>query len=287
MSWRGSTRAGNRNEEDNCSGGDCVDGRTRALSAATTLLAQEPEQRERAAISFGAFISKPETTARVDSDSGQGTDLNLEDDLGLQSSTTIARLDGHWWLSRRNRLDFSVFNFSRDGTRTIDETINFGDRTFAINTVVNSTQDLDIAKAAYTFAPVIKDRGYVGLTAGLYVAQTKLTLSQATLGTAESEGLTAPLPVIGIRGQYALTDRIKLRGSLEVFGIDTGDVSGRLSDFNIATDYGFGKRFAVGLAYNEVAMDIDASEGGSGFRGALDWGYSGWLLYLNVDIGNR
>ncbi len=258
-----------------------------ALSAPTAVLAQEPEQRERAAISFGAFISKPETEARVDSDSGQGTDLKLEDDLGLQSSTTIARLDGHWWLSRRNRLDFSVFNFSRDGTRTIDETINFGDRTFAINTVLNSTQDLDIAKAAYTFAPVIKDRGFVGLTAGLYVAQTKLTLSQATLGTAETEDLTAPLPVIGVRGQYAVTDRIKLRGSLEVFGIDTGDVSGRLNDFNIAADYGFGKRFAVGLAYNDVGMDIDASEGGSGFRGALDWGYSGWLLYVNVDIGNR
>ena len=93
--------------------------------------------------------------------------------------------------------------------------------------------------------------------------------------------------MIGVRGQYAITDRIKLRGSLEVFGIDTGDVSGNLKDFNIAADYGFGKRFAVGLAYNDVGMDIDASESGSGFRGALDWGYSGWLLYLNVDIGNR
>ena len=258
-----------------------------SLSVSTTLLAQEPEQRERAAISFGAFISRPATEARVDNDSGQGTDLNLEDDLGLQSSMTIARLDGHWWLSRRNRLDFSVFNFSRDGTRTIDETIDFGDRTFAINTVVNSTQDLDIVKAAYTFAPVIKDRGFVGVTAGLYVAQTELSLSQATLGTAQTEDLTAPLPVIGVRGQYAITDRIKLRGSLEVFGIETGDVSGHLNDFNIAADYGFGKRFAVGLAYNDVGMDIDASNGDSGFRGTLDWGYSGWLLYMNVDIGNR
>jgi hypothetical protein len=258
-----------------------------SLSVSATLLAQEPENRERAAISLGAFISRPATEARVDSDSGQGTDLNLEDDLGLQSSTTIARLDGHWWISRRNRLDFSLFNFSRDGTRTIDKTINYGDQTFAINTVVNSSQNLDIAKAAYTFAPVIKDRGFVGLTAGLYVAQTKLSLSQATLGTAQTEDLTAPLPVIGVRGQYAITDRIKLRGALEVFGIDTGDVSGHLNDFNIAADYGFGKRFAVGLAYNDVAMDIDASEGGSGFRGALDWGYSGWLLYMNVDIGNR
>ena len=258
-----------------------------ALSVSATLLGQEPAQRERAAISLGAFISRPATEARVDNDAGQGTDLNLEDDLGLQSSTTIARFDGHWWLSRRNRLDFSVFNYNRDGTRTIDKTINFGDQTFAINTVVNSEQNLDIAKAAYTFAPVIKDRGFVGLTAGLYVAQTKLSLSQATLGTAQTEDLTAPLPVIGVRGQYAVTDRIKLRGSLEVFGIDTGDVSGHLNDFNIAADYGFGKRFSLGLAYNDVAMNIEASEAGNGFRGALDWGYSGWLLYMNMDIGNR
>ena len=258
-----------------------------ALSASATLLAQEPAQRERAAISLGAFISRPATEARVDNDAGQGTDLNLEDDLGLQSSTTIARIDGHWWLSRRNRLDFSVFNFSRDGTRTIDETIDFGDQTFAINTVVSSTHNLDIAKAAYTFAPIIKDRGFVGFTAGLYVSQTELSLSQAALGSVESETLTAPLPVIGVRGQYTVTDRIKLRGSFEVFGIDTGDVSGHLNDFNVAADYGFGKRFAVGLAYNDVAMDIDASESGGGFRGALDWGYSGWLLYMNVDIGNQ
>jgi hypothetical protein len=46
-----------------------------SLSVSTTLLAQEPEQRERAAISLGAFISRPATEARVDSDSGQGTDL--------------------------------------------------------------------------------------------------------------------------------------------------------------------------------------------------------------------
>ena len=180
-----------------------------------------------------------------------------------------------------------MFSFNRDGTRTIDETIDFGDRTFAINTVVNSDAQSRHREGRYTFAPVIKERGFVGLTAGLYVAQTMLSLSEATLGTAQTEDLTAPLPVIGVRGQYAITDRIKLRGSLEVFGIDTGDVSGHLNDFNIAADYGFGKRFAVGLAYNDVAMDIDASEGGSGFRGALDWGYSGWLLYLNVDIGNR
>lgn len=254
--------------------------------ASTTLLAQVPE-RERAAISLGAFITNPQVEARVDSDSGTGTDIDFEDDLGLDSSTTIARLDSHWWLSRRNRLDFSVFSFHRSGERLIDETIHFGDEVFLINTIVSSSADLNIVKAAYTFAPVIKDRGFLGITAGLYVAQSQLTLGEATLGSVESEELTAPLPVVGVRGAYQATDRITLRGSVELFGIDTGDVSGRLDDFYIAADYGLGDRFAVGLAYNNVTASINADEGGSGFRGALDWGYDGWLLYFSLDIAKE
>jgi len=257
------------------------------LSISTTLLAQEPLGRERGAISFGAFVSEPVTSARVDSDDGSGTDVDFEDDLGLDSSTTILRLGGHWWMSRRNRLDFSVFSFSREGNRKIDETIDFGDTTFNINTVVTSTQDIDIVKTAYTFAPIVKDRGYFGVTAGLYVSQNQLSLSEPTLGRAESEDLTAPLPVIGVRGEYAITDRLTFRGALEVFGIDTGDVSGHLDDLYVATDYGFGDRFAVGVAYNDVSMDITADEGEDGFRGALDWGYDGWLLYFNVEFGKK
>ncbi len=257
------------------------------LSMSTTLLAQEPLGRERGAISFGAFVTAPATSARVDSDDGNGTDVDFEDDLGLDSSTTILRLGGYWWMSKRNRLDFSVFSFSREGNRKIDETINFGDTIFNINTVVTSTQDIDIVKAAYTFAPIVKERGYLGVTAGLYVAQSQLGLSEPTLGKAESEDLTAPLPVIGVRGDYEITDQLTFRGALEVFGIDTGDVSGHLNDFYVATDYSFGDRFAVGLAYNDVSMDIGVDKGDGGFRGALDWGYDGWLLYFNVDFGKK
>jgi hypothetical protein len=256
-------------------------------ATAMSLHAQAPPDRERAAIAFGAFITDPATEVSVGNDSGNGTDIDMEDDLGLERSTTVLRLGGHLWLSERNRLDFSLFSFSREGTRRIDETIEFGDEIFAINTVVTSQADLDVAKAAYTFAPIVKERGYLGLTAGLYVSQTMLSLSAATLNRSEERDLTAPLPVIGIRGDYALSDRFTLRGAVEWFGIDTGDVEGTLLDRYVAVDYGFGRRFAVGVAYNDVSMDIDADEGTGGFRGALDWGYDGWLVYMNVNLGNR
>jgi hypothetical protein len=80
------------------------------------------------------------------------------------------------------------------------------------------------------------------------------TLSDPNLGTAKSEGLTAPLPVIGLRGEFEMTDRITLRGVTQVFNIEVDNVAGHLRDSYVGVDYSFSERFAVGLAYNDVAM---------------------------------
>jgi hypothetical protein len=249
--------------------------------------AQEPADRERASIYFGAFITDPATEVRLDSDSGEGTDIDIEDDLGVESSISVLRLGGYWWFKRRSRLDFSVFNVGRNGSKQIDKTIEFGDRTFTIDTVVSTETDLNVTKAAYTFAPLLKDRGYLGVTAGLHVTKNKLSLSEPALGAIESETLTAPLPVIGVRGQYAFTERFTLRGAVEVFGLETDDIDGSFADRYVAVDYSVGPRFDVGLAYNDVLFDISANKGGNRFNGTLDWGYTGWLLYMNVNFGKQ
>jgi len=247
--------------------------------------AQEPVQdRERASFTFGAFITDRDTRTRLDSGRGQGTSFDMEKDLGLASSTTVARLGGYYWFTPRQRLDFSLFDLSRNARRRIDKTIEFGDETFTIDTVINTSSSLSILKAAYTFVPITRDRGYLGVTGGLYIASVKLSLSEATAGTAESDDLTAPFPVIGLRGEYEVNDRITLRGAAEWFLIDTGDVDGRLRDIYLGIDYGFNERMAVGLAYNEVSMNISTSEAG-GFESALDWTYDGFLLYFKMDFG--
>ena len=247
---------------------------------------QAQETRERGSISFGAFITDRRTSTRLDSDAGEGTDLDLESDLGLESSSTVARLGGYYWMTPRQRLDFSVFDLSRTSSKAIEETIDFGDEIFDIDTVVTTKSDLSIFKAAYTFAPVVRERGYLGFSGGLYIADTRLTLSEPTLGRAESEDLTAPLPVVGLRGEYEITERITLRGAGEWFEIDTGDVKGSLRDIYLGADYGFSHRLAVGLAYNDVATNVSASETG-GFEGTLNWGYDGFLLYFKYDFQSR
>ncbi|HEU4618951.1 MAG TPA: hypothetical protein VFV10_13000 [Gammaproteobacteria bacterium] len=79
-------------------------------------LAQPNERTERASIQLGAFITDHKATARLDSGAGRGTDVDLENDLGLDSTTSVARLGGHFWFRPRGRLDAAVFDLSRTGT---------------------------------------------------------------------------------------------------------------------------------------------------------------------------
>jgi hypothetical protein len=249
--------------------------------------AQPTTGGERASIMLGAFITDRQSETRLDRDNGgDGTDIDMEDDLGLESSTNVARIGGYVWFGKRHRLDGAYFDLSRSASIPITETIDFGDETFQINTVLNTEADLTILKADYTFAVLAKDRGYLGVTAGLYVAETGFALSQPTLGRAESEGVTAPLPLFGLRGDYAITDRITLTGAAQVFAYSTDEIDGHLTDFYVGADYGFGERMAVGLAYDSVSMNIGAQED-FGFNGRLDWGYDGFLLYFKVDLGSR
>jgi hypothetical protein len=241
--------------------------------------------RERGSIYLGMFITDRNTEARVDpSNGGGGTDVDLEGDLGLDSSTSVARFGGYFWLSRRQRLDVSYFDLSRTASHRLQKTINWGDETFNINTVLTTDNSLTITKVDYTFAFLNKDRWYLGFTAGLYVADTQFSLSEPQLGKFESNNLTAPLPVIGLRGEYAISKRFNLRGASQWFGIDTGDVSGRLTDTYAGVDYSFGKRMFVGLAYDTVSMSIEAKKAGD-LQGRLDWGYDGWLAYFKMDFG--
>jgi hypothetical protein len=254
-----------------------------ALSGFQSVLAQNG-QRERAGILIGGFITDRNTEARLDSNSGRGTEVNFEKDLGLDGTTSVGRLGGYVWFKPKHRFDFSVFDLSRTASSRINETIEFGDETFVIDTVVYTKFDLGIYKIDYTFAPISRDRAFFGITGGLYVASTDIELSEATLGRRKGEGLTAPLPVIGFRGDYELTDRLTVGGAAQWFGIDTGDASGRLVDAYVGLDYRLGRRFGLGLAYNDVTMNIKAEDSG-GFQGQLDWGYSGWLVYFKTSFG--
>ena len=243
----------------------------------------ETDLDDRFSISLGAFISDWGTNTQLNSDTlGLGTNIDFEDDLGLDASDTTFRVDGYFRFNDRHRLDLSVFDLSRNASKAIQKDIQFGDVSFVIDTVIDAKSDLSIYKLAYTYSFLRRDRGSLGVSAGLYVADAKFNLSAQNAGQAEQRGITAPLPVFGLRGDYLLNDRFTLRGSAEFFALKYDDIDGSIRDLFISVDYQINKHTALGLGYNYVSIDADATR--SDFGGSLDWSYDGALLFLKLDF---
>ena len=241
-----------------------------------------PTDGERFSVSLGGFFTDRDTETQLDGTVGAGTPTDLENDLGLDSSDNVFRLDGYYRFSDKHRVDFSIFDLSRTSSKQIERSIQWGDRLFAIDTVVDADFDLTIYKAAYTYVFMPRDAGYLGATIGLYTADTRVSLAEQNLGQAEVGDITAPLPVVGLRGEYEFADSWTVRASGEFFFIEFDDVEGSLVDLYAGVDYGVTDTISVGLGVNSVALDVDASK--SGFRGSLDWQYSGALLFLKFDF---
>ena len=148
--------------------------------------------------------------------------------------------------------------------------------------MVDANLDLNIYKLAYTWSFLRRDKGYLGATAGLYVADVGTSLAAESIGRSSSGGVTAPLPVFGLRGQYDLAEKWSLRGSAEIFAIEYGDYSGSLYDVYAGLDYQLLERMAVGLGINSVKLNVGIAKGN--FDGDLDWRYDGGLLYLKFDF---
>lgn len=242
----------------------------------------QPIDGDRFSLSLGAFVTDRDTDTRLDGTATTGTEINFEKDLNLDTSDTVFRVDGYYRFNSKHRIDFSVFDLSRASSSPISRDIQYGDELYTLSTVVSADIDLQIYKAGYTYSFMERDKGYLGATAGVYVADTRASLSTTGLGQAAAGDITAPLPVIGLRGEYALSDRWTFRGSGEFFFLEYGDIDGALVDLYAGVDYSVLDNLAVGFGVNSVTIDVDASK--TAFSGSINWNYVGGLLFLKFQF---
>ena len=254
-----------------------------ALVLVSSPVFADDEDFNRFGISLGVFVTERDSQSRLDGSLGSsGTEIDLEGDLGLNSSDSVFRIDGYYRFNEKHRLDFSAFDLSRTSTRTIQKDIEWNDTIFPIDTSVESDFDLEIYKLAYTWSFMRRDQGYLGLTAGFYVADIGTRLHAETLGSTESRGVTAPLPVIGLRGEYDISDKFTFRASGEIFALEYEEYDGSLFDLYVGLDYQLFEHAAVGVGFNSVKLDVAISK--QNFTGNFDWQYDGGLLFVKFDF---
>ena len=103
--------------------------------------------------------------------------------------------------TRRHRVDLDYLYFNRTATKAIGKEIVVDNVTLAVGTVVETTFNYQIIRAAYSYSFFQDDRMDLAGSFGLFVMPIKFEMNASGLGTSEGDfSFTAPLPAFGLRG---------------------------------------------------------------------------------------
>lgn len=241
---------------------------------------------------FNAGVFFPVNNAQVEVGSNNGDFGNMidfEKDLGFKKNTTSFAAAFEWRISRRSRLGAEYYYLKRTATKTLQKQIEFGDHTYPIDATVSSFMDNQIFRITYGYAFISKPKYEIGALIGAHVmfSDVGLRLEGATAQAEykDSFDFTAPLPDIGLWGEFVLADKWGLYVNTNYFAIKINDIDGRILSYNLSVLYNVYKNFSLTAGYTGLNIRVDVEK--EKLNGFFKWGYNGPTLTATYSFGNH
>jgi hypothetical protein len=236
---------------------------------------------DRVSFSVGGFLLNTSTAVRVDGRGRSGSEIDLERDLGFNETDRV-RVDAYWRFAPRHKIRALYFNTRRAQSRTIQRDIEFRDRTFTLSSEVHASLETEVAELAYEYAFLRRQRYELAGTAGVHNVTFDLRLSaltaSRTVDFAESASIDGPLPVIGLRGIWRLTNKMYFDAQAQFFKIGLDEYDGRIEDYTASIVWQAFRHVGIGAGYNEFITRADVD--GERFGGHVRWRYGGARIFL-------
>ena len=253
----------------------------------------EKEAFKRWYFSVGPYFALVDSGVSVGLDKvGLGLNLDVEKLLGLDSSTVVARFDGFYRAGKtgRHKIYASWFAFRRSGENTLTENIvlppELGGGTISSGVTLEGKFDIDIIKTVYRYSLILDDRLDLHVGGGLYVAP--ITIGVGEKGSSFGQtNLTAPLPVVGLGINVALTPKWYIMASSDLMYLEISNYTGAIQNNMAGVEYRPFKNVGFGFRTESLRLGVevegDSEVPGLGdFVGDINFSYVGASLYVSV-----
>lgn len=244
---------------------------TGAGLAAGLLAVTAPVQAAEWWLQLGALQSSFDTTAQISSRSSgiEGTSLGLEDDLGVPERRSAAAMQFGVRFARRWHVDGEAFSLNRSGSsRPLDTEVTVDDTTYAVSAVIDTRFESRVLRLGLGYALVQADQGELGVSVGAHITRFHVrfvgtaTAGGSSASALEDDSVTAPLPTIGLFGQWQPAPGWRLAGRVDVFKLRRGSDEGRLTSANATLVRELTPGYGLGLGWRfadyVVSTDSDA-----------------------------
>ena len=251
---------------------------------------------DRFIVTVGAFVVTSNVNGNLSGSANtSGQNIDFDKQFGTDADQARLRVDVLWRITPRQHLRFSYFNDDVQRTRTIDRDLAWGDYTFLAGGQVTAETNSRVYELDYEFAFLRRPNYEIEAVAGIHVDDLTLRLAgnasltvdtptgpveQTASFTTKSNSVLAPLPLLGMRANWAVSPHIYLEASGQVYALSYQGINGNWSDLRAGAAWMFSNHFGIGMGYERFATHVDLSK--VTFTGRLNTGYQGLLLYLKA-----
>lgn len=244
-----------------------------AILAAAPATAQESRTNLYNKFEFSPSLSSVilNSNIRVDSEDGSvGTEVDAEDDLGLETVKWEPRFALRWRPGRRHEIEAGYQFARRDAEKTIERDIEFADTTYNAGANLHTSLKTDLAFLNYRFAIITKDGVQAGLALGTGALLLEAGLDAlAFAGSDEvayssSSKITVPLGSLGAYGRFLIGDAFTAEVDARIVKLKVDRFDVQYVEFGAAGRYFFSHNVGIELGggADAVEVDIDSKEEG-------------------------
>ncbi|HKP30307.1 MAG TPA: hypothetical protein VJU15_12925 [Gemmatimonadales bacterium] len=212
---------------------------------------------------------------RIDGSGGNGTDVDVEDDLGMEKTKIQPRFSLRWRPGRRHELEGGYQWARRSADKTLSRDIEFADSSFTAGADIHSIFNTDLAFLTYRFAFMAKERTQIGAALGLGILFLDVGVEALGTGTGPGAGrsfdvsksVKGPLGSLGLYGRFLAGDSWQFEADIRALKISIDRFHPRVLEAGGAARYYFSPKVGLELGYAasgiRVVVDPKTFENGS------------------------
>jgi len=258
-----------------------------AVLFSTTLLQAEESITDDFQLRVGGYLLADQDTDIQLSHSGLGVIINLQDTFQMKTSAQVFRLDGYYRFSPKHSVEVAWYAIHNSSSTTQD--FVWDDLNISNSGHLDTFFNTDIYKVNYVYSFYHSDTVELGLAAGLHITQVSIGFDGSYQSNGidangkEDVGVTAPLPVVGIRLNYNILPSLSVKYAVDYFFVTFEGAAGSMSDALLTLNYRVFDNFGLGIGLNSTRMRFKADVGDEGEL-KLNHDVSGGLIYATVNF---
>jgi hypothetical protein len=238
---------------------------------------------DRLRIEVNVFAASPQTKLRVDESPMQpGTEIDAEDDLGLDDFRLLPQVELTLMPGERHLVRLSAFAIHRSAGKNIEKDISFDNEDYFVSERVDSRLDVAMFGLTYGYRVLAHQRSEISATLGVQIADVEANAVVRSRVVRESESGVAPLPLIGVEGRFDFTPRWSAEWRAQYLTLNVSDVDGSILDARLALDWRLNPYLVLGLGYRTFQIDVDSKDEGT--PGFVDLSIAGPLLFVRASM---